>query len=289
LAEELEIERSTEELDKLADHEQTARNSERPMEEEKTPPVKEEVYEFSHNGKTVKGNKEQFIKWASMGYDRPQFQQKINQERTKWEEDKKNWENKWGVYRQIDEYANQNKSWWDFIQQQWNSRGTTPQAAPQVADPLAPKFQSIEEKLSKFEQFLQTQEEQKVLAQKEELDQNLETEIQSLRQAHKDLDWDTLDENGKSLELRILEHADSNGISSVRAAMRDLLHDDLVQKAQSAGKIAVSKNIQAKTKLGVLGESPTPQRLPVKSNKQIRDTSYEEIMDEIREELRGRA
>lgn len=293
--------RSEEELDTLVDGGEKATNRERPMADEpkkEAAPTKEE-YEFVHNGKPIKGTRDQIIKWAQMGYDRPQFAQKFNQEKQKWEQDRQNWEKQWGVYRQIDDYAKQNKDWFDHWQQAWQNKGQIQQpgaqspqtgAIPAEIQPYLSKIQSLEQKLSQFEPVVnQILERDQVAKQKEE-DTKLDQEVQSIRKQYQDLDWDNLDENGRSLEMRVLEHAQTNGISKFGAAFKDLLHDDLISRAQAQAKQAVAKGIQNRTKLGVLGESPTSQKGMPERNRNIRDTTYEELEQEIREEIkRGRA
>jgi len=289
--------RTDAELDRLADDSDKATNRERPMSEPEAKPKasESEEFEFIHGGKPVRGTREQILKWAQQGYDYPQRAQKLNQEKAKWEQEKQKWEQSWGIYKQIDEYAAKNKEWWDFIQKGWQNRGAVSQPATasqeipgQIPgnDPYAPKFQLLEQKISQLEPLVsQFMEEKKLLHEKAE-DEKLDKEIKSIREQHADLDWVSLDENGKSLELRVLEHAQKNGIPTFKAAFRDLLHDELITKAQSMGKLAVAKGIQNRTKLGVLGESPTPTKgVPVK-NRDIRKTSYEELEQDIREELR---
>jgi len=296
-------ERTTEELDLLADNVgKSSRNSERPMTAppEKEKPQTKEEFEFEHGGKKIKGTREQLIKWAQMGYDRPQFMQKFNQEKAQLEAEKQ----KYAPYLQIDEFAAKNPQWWNFIQQQWNARSQfNPQTQAQTAipsqqpgqalpanDPYAPKLQSLEQKLSQIEQFANQWQQEKILEVERAEDHKLEQEIQSIRKEYEDLDWQSLDENGKSLEFRVLEHAQANGIPRFSTAFRDLLHNDLIARAQGQAKIAVSQGIQAKTKLGVLGKSPTPkstQWMPP-TNKDIRKTSYEELENEIRQELRSK-
>lgn len=287
--------RTDHELDSLADDSGKATNRDRPMKAElekqaAKPPA--DQFEFVHNGKPVKGTREQILKWAQMGYDYPMRAQKLTQEKQQWDAKRQDWEKQWGLYKQIDDYAKTNKDWWQFVQQSWQNKGVaqpaTPQnGAPAATDPYAPKFQALEQKLSQFEQIAQTLQEEKRASVEKEEDQRLEQEIRSIREQHKDLDWDTLDENGKSLELKVLEHAQSTGIPTFKAAMRDLLHDELVTRAQTAGKLAVSQGIQKRTRLGVIGETPTPTKGMPPRNRDMRKTSYEEIENEIREELRS--
>jgi hypothetical protein len=289
--------RTTEDLDKLADSTETSRNGTRGMTQE-TAPAKEaaksktEEYELEIGGKKVKGTREQVIKWAQMGYDRPQFMQKYNQaqqERAKLKEQEKTYGQKYSVYQQIDDYAAKNPEWWNYIQQGWQTRGTHQPGATPAATTGAvqdPRVDTLASTLNQVQQFIQQTQQEKQIAFQKEKDQELDSEIKSIRESHKDLDWDSIDENGKSLELRILEHGSTNGIPTFRAAMRDLLHDDLLARASSQAKISVAQGIQQKTKLGVLGTSPTPTKWTPKSNKPIRQTSYEDLEAEIREELR---
>lgn len=303
--------RSNEELDTLADQASVARNSERPMKEEpqKEAPLTKDDYEFVHNGKSVKASREQILKWAQMGYDRPQFQQKFNQERQKWESDRAQWQQnhqKWAPYQQIDEWAKQNPTQWQQIEQMWKQASQNPQAFQQHAQsqggqnqnnfqggqispelhPYLSKIQTLEQTISQIVPTLQQWEQERVVGKEKEEDQKLDQEVQSIREQHKDLDWGSIDENGKTLEHRVLEHAQETGIPTFRAALRDLLHDDLISRAQAQAKQAVSRGIQQRTKLGVLGESPTPQRGMPERNKSIKDTTYEDITQEIFDELR---
>lgn len=291
-------ERTSDELDKLADNE-TPRNAERPMKEEPTPEAtaktkEEELYEFDHGGKKVKGTREQLIKWAQMGYDRPQAMQKFNKERSEWEKAKQDYEKNYGIYKQVDEYAKNNKQWWDHVLQSWQTKSVPTQAVSGQAVPIQGQMApaalppEVNEQLKQMNEFIKQQQQEKVLQKQKEEDQKLTSDVQAIREQHKELDWVSLDENGKSLELRVLEHAQSNGIPTFRAAFRDLLQEDLLSRAQAKARIDVAKGIQNKTKLGVLGESPTSKQwTPKSSTKNIRQTSYEELENEIREELRS--
>ena len=96
---------SEEYLDSLADGVDKPRNSERAMTAapKEAAPSKEEMFEFVHNGKTIKANKDQLIKYAQQGYDYPQRAQKLNQQTAKWNQERADWEKKWGIYKQIAE------------------------------------------------------------------------------------------------------------------------------------------------------------------------------------------
>lgn len=293
-------ERSTEELDKLADNTEVSRNAERQMTATDTPEkevkaTKEEVVEFTHAGKPIKATKEQLMKWAQQGYDYPQKMQKFNQEKAAWEKAKADLEKNYTPYKQIDEYAKTNKAWWDYMLKGWESRNTfTPQAStqsPQTGQIVIPpevsqKIQSLEAKLGETASFIDSVQKEREMQKAKEQDERLDKDIQSIRTELKDLDWESLNDEGKNLETRILEHAQSNGIPTFRAAARDLLFPDLIARASSLGKVAVAKGVQAETKLGILGRSPNSRQVTPQSNRNMRQTSYEMLEQEIKDELR---
>lgn len=297
-------ERSNDELDSIGEGTGPSRSSERAMtkEPEKAPQTAKEDYEFTHNGKPIKATRDQILKWAQQGYDYPQKAQKLNLERSKWEQERTQFEQqrqKYSPYQQIDEWASKNPTQWQQLEQMWKQSQTNPQSLNgsqmnfgnqnQISPELQPyisKIQTLEQQLSQIVPLVQqTVEERQTFKQKEQ-DNELAQDIQSIREKYKDLDWQSLDENGKSLEYRVMEHAEANGISKFAPAFRDLLHDDLISRAQAQAKQSVSKGIQTRTKLGVLGESPTSSRGSPERTKNIRDTSYEELEQDIKEEIR---
>lgn len=293
--------RSNDDLDALADKEPRSAESPRELHDKtEAAPVKE-IYEFVHNGKKIQGTKEQLIQWARQGYDYPQKAQKLNQDRFKYEQDLLKWEadkKKYEPYTKIDQWAAQNPHQWQTLQQHWQQTlqgGIPQQGQPQnfaAQAQFAPYIQKISQLEQQVQQALsmvqpiQSEFEQQKVARE---DQALEQEIQSMKGQHKGFDWNGVDENGKTLERRIMEHAQATGIPTFTAAMRDLLHDQLMTQAQAQAQLSVAKGIQNRSKLGILGESSTPRSgQPSKPNKSIRETSYEELMDEVREELRSK-
>lgn len=299
--------RTDAELDSLADG-NTAPAPERQMQETPAPaaaaPAPTTAWledEIDYGGKKIKGTREQILKWAQMGYDRPQWAQRFNQEKQTWEKQRADWEKSWGAYREIDEWAAKNPDAWKHIEQSWQNRhalgapagivGGTGTAGVPGADPAQAFFRQFEERFAprfeKMENELTAISKERIAAKERQEDDALTQEIGELREKYPDLLAETLDENGNSPERRVMLHAGQIGTNSFRVAFRDLFHDELVQRAASQGKIAVAKGIQDKTKLGVLGSSPTPQSRRAQVNRNIRDTSYEELENEIREELRS--
>jgi hypothetical protein len=278
-----------ERMDELVNESQESNTREIPMSKEpEAPAPQDEKIEFTANGKKIQATRDQLIKWAQQGYDAPQKFQKFNQEKTQWETQRAQWEQQWGEYRKVDEWAQKNPDKWALVQKSFAQPGT---AAPQTAnpnDPYAPVIQNLTTELQQLKGVALTWQEQMAKQQQEKENQELDQEIQSIRDKYKDLDWSTPDENGKSLEYKVLEHARENGIKKFGTAFKDFYHDELISRAEAQAKQNVSKGIQTKTKMGILGESPTPKKgfAPVKD---VKNKSYEDIMDEVRDELRSGA
>ncbi len=222
--------------------------------------------EFDSGGRKVKPDSEEKARtWISQGYDYSQKMGAFNQERAKWQAERQElsgYKDKFSRYDQVDQYAAKNPDWWKHVQESWNSRDTVG-VDPQIAKVLSP----IQEKLSQFEQFVGTIQQQQQAAeaakQQEALEkdnQALDQEITSIRKQYPNIDLATKDESGETLERRILKHAMDINTSSFRAAFRDYLHDQLLVTAKADGKDAVAKETQLNFKKGLLGKTQTPTK-----------------------------
>lgn len=241
-------------------------------------------YTLKVNGKEVKAPVEKVLQWAQMGYDYPQkaaelkrqqdeFQNSLKEKETYFSE----LENKWKPYKEVDEFASKNPDWWSQVQEQYKQKT--------AVDKDNPLFKAVDERLKTYDDFINNQKAKEESMRIDNEDKMLTSEIESIRKTYDKIDFDSQDENGNSLEIRVLKHAVDNDIKSFRAAFRDYYHDHLVGKAKEEGKEIVSKDIQKRTKLGILGESSKPSKgLTVATN--VRNKSYNDLEIEALEELR---
>lgn len=297
---------SDEQMDDLVAGIDKPRNSEIPMHDpkegadgkEKDPKeasekVKEEFFEFSHNGKQVKATRDQLVRWAQQGINYPQRAQELNAQQSKWAQDKAKYDKEYAEYKKIDEWAKQNPDQWTRLQQSYQQVVSgqptqTPGQAP-AYDPHSPVIQRLQSQIQEMAPIVQEFQNERAQSKVKAEDTALEGEIQSIREKYKDLDWNTLNDRGMSdLEYRVLEHAQKTGIPSFAVAFRDLLHDELMQKASTQAKLNVSTGIQNRSRLGLLDNSSPKQNRIEAAKKPMRETSYEDIMDEIRGELRAK-
>ena len=271
---------SDEQIDGLLNGDTQSRDI--PMKSETNQPPTQDEYTLNVNGKEVKASRDQVLKWAQMGYGYPQKAQEYNQMKAQVEQwatrqqELQELEKKFAPYKEVDEFASKNPDWWTTVQEQYKQKIAQAETNPEIAA-LKQELQD----LKKFREELTTKEKTQAIEQE---DQKLAGEVESIRKSFPNLDFDTPDESGKSLEMKVLEHAVNHDIKSFRIAFRDYYHDHLLSKAREEGKELVSKEVQKRTKLGILGESSKPTKgLKVAEN--VKDKSYEALMREALDEL----
>ena len=237
-------------------------------------------YEITWNGKAIKAPIDKITQWASQGYDYAQKMGEFNKSRTEYEARQKALSEMEGRYKPIDEYVRQNPEWWNHVTQSFESR-----AQAGGADPVMSKVQEIlQSKLQPIEQYIQSQSNKEQAQQREAEDGRLKSDISSIREQYKDLDFDTADDTGKSLEYKVLEYAAQNGINSFKTAFRDFHHDTLLKLAEERGKQQVVKDTQKRTKLGLLGSTQAPTK-QLTAATDVKAKSYDALYQEALQEL----
>ncbi len=228
-----------------------------------------EEWAFETGGKRViPESRESVLKWANQGYNYSQRMGELNKSYAQKvaEADQRaakaaEIEKKYGRYATVDQYAEQNKEWWEHVQNQYalaqqqaNHPGLDPKIA-QIIEPLTQKLSALEQAEENRRLEHEQRLEQERITKEDEV---LDSDIESTWKSHPTIDRNAKDEHGQPLEQRILLHADKNGISSFRAAFRDYLHDQLVVQGQAQSRIQAVKGTQAQAKAGILGKSPAP-------------------------------
>jgi hypothetical protein len=244
--------------------------------------------QFTANGKPVKGTREQILQWASMGYNYPQKAAELNKAQMEWQrkqqETEAQWkerEQKWAPYKEVDQYAAKNPDWWTQVQSAFKERVAGAQSNPEVAQ--------IKQEFQELKSWIEQQKNEKQTQATEAQDKALASDIESIRKQYTNIDFDTPDSEGVNLEMKVLKHAMEMGLDGskpghFKAAFRDYYHDDLVSRAREEAKANVSKDIQKRSKLGILGESSKPTK-GLKGAEGVKNKSYDQLMREGLEEL----
>lgn len=248
-------------------------------------PTQADIFRFKWKGKEITATAAQRDQWAQQGYDYAQSIQSVKAEREAAEQLK-------SKYAPVEEYISKNPQWWDHVQKAWTERdqiAAQQQAAEQAKyadNPALREISALKQELQDLRQFKEELTTEKQLAKQKEEDSQLDKEIKSIRDNYKDIDFDRVDDSGKSLEYRVLEHAQNTGISSFRAAFRDYYHDQLVALKQEKAKEGVAADIQKQTKLGLLGKTQAPLK-GFKEAKNVKSQSYNDLLQEALSELQG--
>lgn len=237
---------------------------------------------FNWQGKQIKAplTDPRVTQWLSQGYDYAQKMQAFKQSQTEFEQKQRMLSELESKYKPLEDYYSQNPDRWQYVNQQYEAlkNGLDP------SNPIAQKIQTLESKLSQTSQFIQNLQNEKLTQQRQQEDQALDGEVKSIQEQFKDLDWSTPDATGKTLEIRVLEHAHQNGIKSFRAAFRDLNHDHLLKLAEERAKEGVVKDQQKKTKLGLLGQTQAPKK-GLTNAADYKSKSYDDLIAEGLAEL----
>lgn len=236
-----------------------------------------ESYTIKVSGKDITATKEQLIQWAQQGYDYPQKMQAFKAQQTEFE-------NKYKPYTEMDEYVRQNPEWWQHTQKAWESRNTPQnQTALDPNNPLTKELTALRQELADIKQFKDDSLKEKKQQTVEKQDQELNGEIKSMREQYAHLDWNGVNEQGYDLESQVIAYANQRGISNFTDAFKAYNLDRIMSIAQEKAKESAAQQVKKNTKLGLLGNSSTPQKREV--TPYVKGKSDAALLHEALEEL----
>lgn len=244
-------------------------------------PQAPQEYEFESEGRKYKGDIAKLTRWAQHGVNAPNKIGELSKRVQDYEAKIKGYAEYDKTYKPIDEWAKQNPDKWQSLVSSWQQAqyggATQSQATEQMKAQLPPELLQTVNELKEFKSNF---EQEKIVQKQQAADQGLDGEITSIRKQFSNFDFDAPDEHGNSLEYQILEHATKNGIPSFRAAFRDYCFDKLAQVSESKGLERGSKSMPPKTKAGLLGKDPAPNKgRPV--GDLIRGKNYDQLHEFI--------
>lgn len=247
-------------------------------------PQAEPEYEYEWSGQKIKAPLSQLLKKASMGHDYAQKMGELNKQREQFTQEYKLSQQLKEQFGPVDEWVRANPQKWEKLQAVIEAEKAG-HGDLDVNHPLFQELQHLKRQLNEaIMPTIQSMQEEKTRIQHEAEDKALNDEIQSIREKYKDLDWATLDEHGRSREMRVLKHASENGFKTFKSAFFDLYHDDLEKRAEERGKGSVANEKAKQAKTGLLGkvQAPTPSLTKAANTK---NKSYNDLTREALEEL----
>jgi hypothetical protein len=246
----------------------------------------EEALEFLLNveGKEVKADRDQVVKYAQQGYHYAQKMAELNQQSEQANE-------QFGLYKQIDDYAKGNPDWWNTVVESYNQNqnGVANNAEANDNSVQAQGIESpdvsrqLEERIKPIEEYLQVQQAEKQRQEQEQAAEALEQEVKGIREEYSTLDWDAQDGLGYNLEQQVLKHAENKGMNSFKAAFRDLLHDKIVEVEKIKAREEAVREVQDRQKKGLLPKSLGSSQGNVTTNVKLK--SYNDLESEALDEL----
>jgi hypothetical protein len=243
-------------------------------------PTAQQILEYQALGKTVKEPIDMVLKRASMGYDYAQKMEQFKKEQEAFQNERNRLAEQESKWKPIDEYARQNPEWEKHVRESWEKRDAIASGKYNDLDPV------IAEKLARADKFINQYENDLQVKRKETEDAVLMNSIMEVQKQHPDIDFKASDDQGRTLEYRILEHANRNGINSFKAAFRDLMFEDIMSRKEVAAKEAVAKELAERTKTGLLGKTQAP--ILDKGPANVRSKSWEEIKNMAINEFTGK-
>lgn len=251
-----------------------------PIQESQAPAAPVDEWDLTVGGKPLKAKREQVIQWAQMGYDAPNKIRALTKEIDSWKQKESHFKTLESKYGEIDKFVQEKPDFWDTVVQQYQNRN---QSLQDPTNPLASVVQQLQTQVQGLVQYKDQIEQQRSQALAQQEDQVYQQQFEEFRTAYPDIDFITPDGEGKSLEYKVLEHAQKEGIRNFKTAFRDFHHDELMKREHSRAKESVVKEKQKNTKLGILGISPTPQRRA--QSTEVRSRSWDDIGEEAKREL----
>jgi hypothetical protein len=218
---------------------------------------------------------DQLKQWASMGYNYSQHMQDIKSRQQQFDD-------KFSYYEQIEKQAQDNPDWWQHVQNSYSqlSSGSQSQESNRVTNQENdnPALQEMQGKINQMQSVIDSFSKQQETARREIEDQQLDKQVTGIKESYQDLDWKSYDPNGRTLEDRVLLHAQQLGTNSFEAAFKDLLFDDLVSRAETRGLEKAGATLQRNKTNGLLGETPAPLKSFDDSNTDISKMSYDDLV-----------
>jgi hypothetical protein len=244
----------------------------------------------TRGGKEVEEPIDVILKRAGFGYNYAQDMHALNQERTAFQKEREQIQerikslSRWEEY---DKYASQNQDWAKHVEESWNNRLSL-NNQQQVQDPYAEKFKAFETELADLRRFKDETTQVRTKEQYSQADKQFDEEIQKVGKDY-DVDLSLADpETGETLEWRVLDHMEKLGLDGSRqghftAAFKDYYFDDLkARQKEKQAEDATKQKVELK-KAGILNISRTPNNSASKGYRP--GMSWDSAADEIAREL----
>lgn len=232
---------------------------------------------YTASGKEVEEPLETIIKTrAPYGYHAAQRLEEANKRFLAAEEQIKKAQELESKWKQFDDYARQNPQWMDHVNKMWSERAQF-EANLDPNDPLARQFSAFKSEIDGMKGSMSQLLEHFKKQEQAKQDQVYMSQLEDIKKAYPNINFDAADEQGRSLEYQILEHASKKGITSFDTAFKDYYHEKLIAIERAKAKEEAARELQEQRKKGILGKAQAPQKTYAPSD--VRRMSEDDIRE----------
>jgi prefoldin subunit 5 len=199
--------------------------------------------EYEVNGKKIIEPWEMVQKRAQMGYHYAQQMEALKREREGFDQERSKYQTyeqqvkELGRWKEYDEFARSNPEWARHVEEAWNNRQNLGQSTQGLQDP---RFEALQKEIAELRGLKDEFATEKQKIQYAAEDKQFDSEIGSVAKKF-GVDFQISDEQGASLEWRVLEHMKKMGMDGsipgqFEAAFKDYHFDNLVGKQKEAAQ-----------------------------------------------------
>ena len=230
---------------------------------------------ITHKGKEITLDTDKARSFAQQGYDYSKKMHQLRVDRKLFEQETEKTRNELKELQEINAFAKENPAFEQLIQREWAKI----QAGGELQVSPEDKNMILESRLNQVLERLNAQEKDIAARQTAEIEAKQEGAIESYSQKHSDFDWNTKDENGATLEDRIMQAMIDKGVKDFEIMADHVLKKELMVKEAMQAKEQVAKKIQTAHKKG-LGTITDKSQLAAKTAENVSAKSYDDLVAE---------
>lgn len=235
---------------------------------------------LKYKGEEIPLDSEKALAFAQKGYDYEKKMREFKVQKKMYEQELEQERAKYNELAEINEFAKQNPAFEQLIQREW----AKVQSGQQIEVAPEDKVSILESRLNQVLDKLESQEKHISLQKQAEMEAAQETAIEKYKEKYSDFDWETKDDNGATLEDRIMQNMIDKGIKDFEIMADHVLKTEQLARQQMEAKRKIGKQIQYTAKHG-LGRVTDQSQQRLEKAKNVRSKSYDDLVAESLKEL----
>jgi hypothetical protein len=243
-------------------------------------PPPEKTWDLNWNGRQIRANEQDLLKWASQGYDYSQRMSEFNQQ-------KADLETKFRPFQEMDDFARRNPDWWAHVDSGWKNREQIQQQQmlSQLPEQFKPVFENLLNEQRELKQFQAQWHQEKLEQAAKQADTSLQEAVGNIQKRH-GIDFQSRDQSGQTLEFQVLKFARDNRIDTgdpakdFEIAFNAYYQPHFANLYEMRGREAERKELAKARQQGLLGTAPAPsQQAPLRPARNYEEAYQASLKD----------